>query len=140
MGVCYCTLKFPRGSQESLSRVPFPPIRRRLPALKGDVSTDHMGAFLANEELDSVVEEPRRMLGERRLALLDEVQGVGGALAEGAGVAAALLAAVGVHTVHQAICSGGDRKGAEQKSTGRGLGSRAKGRSWACTKMQKRPQ
>lgn len=62
-----------------------------------------MSAFLPNEESDSVIKEPRRMLRERRLALLNKVKGIRRPLAERTGVTIALLTTVRVHTVCQAI-------------------------------------
>lgn len=62
-----------------------------------------MRAVPADEESGSLEEQPWGELGEGRLALLDEVEGVRGALTERPAVTAGLLAAIRINTVHQTI-------------------------------------
>lgn len=62
-----------------------------------------MSAFLPDKESDSIIKEPRRMLRERRLAVLNKVKGIRRTLAERTCVTIALLTTVRVYTVCQAI-------------------------------------
>lgn len=63
-----------------------------------------MSAVLADQELDPIVERMQALLGDRGLGLLDDIQRVRGAQAQGIDVAQRLQAAVWVHAIHQAIC------------------------------------
>lgn len=79
----------------------------RLPAVEGVVARNDVGAVLACQELDAVVEGLHSW--PLRLALLNDVQGVPGAPAERAVLTGRLQAAVGVQAVHQAIWRGRGR-------------------------------
>lgn len=71
------------------------------PAVEGVFSGDDVGAVLAHEQLDAVVEGFDG--GGAGVALLDDVQRVPRAPAQQAVLAGGLQAAVGVQAVHQAI-------------------------------------
>lgn len=90
------------------SRFPFRKLRPELdsPSVKGVLPGDDVCAVPAHEELDAVVEGVQVLLGHGGLGLLDDVQRVGGAQAQRVDMTEGLQAAVGVHAVHQAICTG----------------------------------
>lgn len=69
-----------------------------------------MSALLANQKLDPVIKEPGRVLQERRLALLNEVQRIRGPLAKRAGEAITLLTAIRINAVCQTICKRGENQ------------------------------
>lgn len=76
------------------------------PSIEGVLLRGDMCAVPAHKELDALVEGVQALLCHRGLALLDDVQRVGGTEAQRADVAKWLQAAVWVQAVCQAICRG----------------------------------
>lgn len=72
-------------------------------SIKGVDTRDDVGAVPAHQEVHSFVESLQFALSGGQLRLLDDVQGVWGAHAQGGGVAGYLQTAVWIHAVHEAI-------------------------------------
>lgn len=72
-------------------------------SIKGVDTGDDVGAVSAHQEMHSLVESLEFALSGGQLCLLDNVQGVWGAHAQGGGVTGWLQTAVWIHAVHEAI-------------------------------------
>lgn len=72
-------------------------------SIKGVDAGDDVGAVPAHQETHSFVEGLEFALSGGQLCLLDDVQGVRGAHAQGGGVTGCLQTAVWIHAVHEAI-------------------------------------
>lgn len=69
-------------------------------AIEGVGSRDYVGAVLAHQEANPVIESLQVGLRRGHLCLLDDVQGVRGAHTQRGGVTGCLQTAVWIHTVH----------------------------------------
>lgn len=72
-------------------------------SIKGVDTGDDVGAVSAHQEMHSFVESLEFALSGGQLCLLDDVQGVWRAHAQGGGVTSCLQTAVWIHAVHKAI-------------------------------------